>query len=461
MAAKASAIAYGASCMIRASPREGLLARHPTSGLAITAIDWVKKEHNVTRVVVIGGGVIGLCTAFSLRQRGADVTVIEQEAGAHGASVVNAGWVTPSLSDPVPAPGLVKTSLKWMRHSDSPLYIRPLSAPKMLPWLFSFWRHCNAKDFNAGMVATAELNRTTMALYDALQAAGVAFEEHRDGLLFAYKNPETMEHDLRALEPLNAYGYPTPPSLNRQAVRDFEPSLGGAVQAGYWLQQERSVRPDSLASGLRAWLEAHEVEFRSRSRVTGFSAAEESVQRVMTTTGAVMCDAAVICAGAWSGQVAALAGAKLPVQGGKGYSLDYTPPPVAVGRPIYLHEARVAVTPFDGSVRLAGTMEFSGINAVERPARIAALSRTASTMLSNWPANPAAAQRRGNGLRPMTPDGIPVLGLLPGFRNLAVATGHAMLGITLGPATGDTIAETVLMGRAPEILEPFSPARFR
>jgi D-amino-acid dehydrogenase len=414
----------------------------------------------VTRVVVIGSGVIGLCTAFSLHQRGAEVVIVEKETGAHGASIVNAGWVTPALSDPVPSAGLVKTSLKWMMHGDSPLYIRPLSAPRMLPWLTSFWRHCNEKDFIVGMQATAELNRTTMALYDALKQAGVEFEEHRDGLLFAYKNATTMEHDLRSLEPLNAYGYPTPASLDGNAVRAFEPSLGASVTAGYWLEQERSVRPDSLTTGLRNWLEQQGVEFQTTSAVTGFSATEESVQRVITSTGAVVCDAAVICAGAWSGQLAAMAGAKLPVQGGKGYCLDYSPPPVAVGRPIYLHEARVAVTPFDGAVRLAGTMEFSGINDIQRPKRVAAISRTASTMLRDWPDGPGAATRTGSGLRPITPDGIPVLGFLPGYRNLAVATGHAMLGVTLGPATGDAIAETVLSGRAPDVLEPFSPVRF-
>ena len=414
----------------------------------------------MTRVVVIGAGVIGLCTAFSLHQRGADVVILEKEAAAHGASVVNAGWVTPSLSDPVPSAGLVKTSLKWMLHGDSPLYIRPLSAPRMLPWLTSFWRHCNEQDFVAGMQATADLNRTTMALYDALKQAGVQFEEHRDGLLFAYKDAATMEHDLRSLEPLNAYGYPTPVSLDGNGVRAFEPSLGPSVNAGYWLEQERSVRPDSLTTGLRTWLEQQGVEFQTKSAVTGFSATEESIQRVITSTGPMVCDAAVICAGAWSGQLAAMAGVKLPVQGGKGYCLDYGPPPVAVGRPIYLHEARVAVTPFDGSVRLAGTMEFSGINDIQRPKRIAAISHTASTMLRDWPGDPAAATRTGSGLRPMTPDGIPVLGFLPGYRNLVVATGHAMLGVTLGPATGDAIAETVLSGRTPDVLDAFSPARF-
>jgi D-amino-acid dehydrogenase len=151
---------------------------------------------------------------------------------------------------------------------------------------------------------------------------------------------------------------------------------------------------------------------------------------------------------------------KLPLQGGKGYSLDYTPPPVEVRHPIYLHEARVAVTPFDGTVRLAGTMEFSGINEIVRPARVEAISRTAATMLAGWPANPSRATTVGNGLRPMTPDGIPVIGLLGGYCNLVVATGHAMLGVTLGPATGNAIAEILVNGRVPNATKPFSPARF-
>jgi len=415
----------------------------------------------MARFVVVGGGVIGLCSAFFLKEKGAEVTVIESRDAAHGASLVNAGWITPSLSDPVPAPGLVKTSMKWMLKADSPLYIHPTSAPKMAGWLAEFWRHCNERDFNSGMVATAELNRTTMALYDRLVEAGVQFEMHKDGLLFAYKNPDTMEKDLKALEPIAAYGYPTPPAMSGDELYAFEPALGSNVKSAYWFHQERSVQPSSLVTGLRDWLVERGVEFRYRQELTGFVRGGCGISAVETTGGTIACDGAVIAAGARSGQLARLAGAYVPLQGGKGYHLDYSPPPAEVKHPIYLHEARVAVTPFEGTVRLAGTMEFSGINDIVRPARVSAISRTASTMLANWPADPARANSIGGGLRPMTPDGIPVIGLLPGHCNLAIATGHAMLGVTLGPSTGDVIADILADGEVPEVVKPFSPARFR
>lgn len=412
------------------------------------------------RIVVVGGGVIGLCAAYSLRQRGADVTVIEARDGAHGASVVNAGWITPSLTEPVPAPGLVKTSIKWMAKGDSPLYIHPASAPKLAPWLIAFWRKCNHRDHLRGMEATSELARRTMQTFDEMKAAGVRYEEHQDGLLYAYQSMETLQKDWEALTPLNKFGYTVPPILDAQAVHDFDPVLGPSVSGGYWFQQDRSVRPDSLTSGLREWLEERNVEFRSATRVTGFDAPDGTVRAVGTTSGAIPCDGAVIAAGVWTGEVARLAGVKLPIQGGKGYCLDYTPAPQTFSRPLYLHEARVAVTPFDGGVRLAGTMEFSGINDIMRPKRVAALSRTASTMLKDFPADPKHATRIGNGLRPMTPDGLPVIGLLRGHRNLAVASGHAMLGVTLGTVTGEAVAETVLTGTAPEVVRPFDPGRF-
>jgi D-amino-acid dehydrogenase len=419
------------------------------------------EDFAMARYVVVGGGVIGLCAAYFLKERGAEVTVVDARDAAYGASLVNAGWITPSLSDPVPAPGLVRTSMKWMLKADSPLYIHPRSAPKMAAWLADFWRHCNERDFRYGMEATADLNRTTMALYDRMVEAGVSFEMHKDGLLFAYKNPVTMEKDLRALEPLNAYGYPTPPAMGGDEVRAFEPALGRNVQSGYWFPQERSVRPNTLVEGLHAWLEERGVEFRYRSEVTAFVKGGCGISAVQTNRGPISCDGAVIAAGARSGELARLTGAAIPLQGGKGYSLDYAPPPAEVKHPIYLHEARVAVTPFDGAVRLAGTMEFSGINDTIRSARVSAISRTASTMLASWPADPARASSIGGGLRPMTPDGIPVIGLIPGYCNLTVATGHAMLGVTLGPSTGDVIAEILTEGRVPDVVKPFSPARFR
>ena len=159
------------------------------------------------------------------------------------------------------------------------------------------------------------------------------------------------------------------------------------------------------------YLTARGVEIRTRTRVTGFDRDKDRITNVRLERGRLETDAVLIAAGAWTPAVARLAGARLPIQAGKGYCLDYAPPPVPVGHALYLHETRVAVTPLDGIIRLAGTMEFSGINTHVRPERIAAIARAGATALRDWPADPGAATA-GTGMRPMTPDGLPVIGLL-------------------------------------------------
>ena len=151
-------------------------------------------------VVIVGGGVIGLCAAFALERRGIPVIVIDAGPPEHAASHVNAGWIVPELAEPVPAPGLIATSLRWMLRSDSPLYIKPRLDPAFLRWTLRFWRHCNARDYRAGTRATAALGMRSLALYDQLRTAGVDYEEHRDGIVFAYQDPHTLEHDYTALE---------------------------------------------------------------------------------------------------------------------------------------------------------------------------------------------------------------------------------------------------------------------
>jgi D-amino-acid dehydrogenase len=415
----------------------------------------------MARAVIVGAGVIGLCAARELRKRGWEVTVLDGRRPGAGASHGNAGWVVPSLSGPVPAPGLIGTSLRWMLRPDSPLYVRPRPDPGFLRWLFAFWRHCTRRAFAEGLAATATLNRRTFALFDELEREGLEFEQRRDGLLHAYVSPAALEHDLRGLEPLRPLlGYAAPAILDGAALRAREPALSERISGGFLLESERHLRPDRLVAALVADLTARGVEIRSGTPVVGFVRHAGGVAGVETAGGVVPAEAVAIAAGAWSGRVAKLAGARVPIEAGKGYSLDYEPPPCSIGTPLYLHEARVAVTPFAGSVRLAGTMELSGLNETIRPGRVAAIARAAADCLRDWPADASRATTVWTGMRPMTPDGLPVIGLLPGYGNLAIAGGHAMLGVTLAPATGEALAELLTTGRAPAVLAPFDPARF-
>lgn len=418
-------------------------------------------------VVVVGGGVVGLCVAFALQQRGLPVTVFDAGPREEAASHVNAGWIVPSLAEPVPAPGLLATSLRWMLKSDSPLYIQPrlLKDPAFLRWTIAFWRHCNAHDYRAGTEANAAFCAQALARYDTLREAGVQYEEHRDGLIFAYRSLETLEHDYAALELIRRFGFEIPPILRGDALRELEPSLSETVTGGYWLPQERSVRPDSLVRGLIDYLQNHGVPIHQDAAVSGIETDGKRATAIIAGGRRFPAESVVVAAGAWTPRLLQPLRINVPIAAGKGYSIDFTPQPLAqpVHRPLYLHETRVAITPLNGMIRLAGTMEFSGLNHELRPERVAAVARSAGWAIRGWPAKTALSGpgvRVWSGARPMTPDGLPVIGWLPGYRNLAVASGHAMAGVTLGPATGEAIADLLTTGRAPEVIAPFNPARF-
>jgi D-amino-acid dehydrogenase len=293
-----------------------------------------------------------------------------------------------------------------------------------------------------------------------MAAAGVTFEMHQDGILFVFHSPLKLEHELKALEPLAKYGIVPSTAYWGKELRELEPSLAPSINGGFWYEGERSVRPDTLTRGLTEWLSKRKVELKINTKVVDIEHVNGQVNAVMTTAGRIPADAVLLAAGARTGELAKMVGVKLPIQGGKGYCLDYAPPPVPVTRPLDFAESRFACTPMNGMVRLAGTMELSGINETVRPERVAAIARGASRGLEGWPADPSLA-KVGSGLRPMTPDGLPAIGWLPGFRNLAVASGHAMLGLTLAASTGDAVSELMTTGQTPPVIEPFSPARFR
>ncbi len=412
----------------------------------------------MSTTVVIGGGAVGLLSAYELHRRGVQVTVIDKGDFGAACSAGNAGWVTPSLSDPVPSPGLVATSLKWMLSRDSPLYIRPSSVPSMAPWLFRFWRNCNEAAFHRGMIATARLAMPTMQLYDALDENGVEFEMHQTGLLLAAMNPGYLDHLAEELEIMRQFGYDAPVELRGAELHDFEPALTSEIVAGLWIREERHVRPETLTAGLAKWLAERGVTLLSGVEVTGIRHSGHAVSHVDTSGGPIEAEAVLIAAGAWSGEIARMAGVSLPMQAGKGYNVTVLDPQLQLRHATYFSEVKVACSPFDGALRVSGTMELSGVNTSFDPRRLEAIRRGAGRCLGDW--SRGSRETTWVGMRPMLPDGLPAIGRAPQFDNLFLATGHAMLGITLGPATAAAIAGLMTAtGDVPD-LTAFDPGRF-
>jgi len=411
----------------------------------------------MSRVVIVGAGVIGLAAAYALRRRSHEVIVVDRDEPGIGCSRSNAGWICPSLSAPLPSPDLGLASLASTLHPNSPLHIDVRAMPQLAPWLWRFWRNCNARDFSRGVDALAALNAHTMQAFDAWAADGINFEMHRAGMLWAFRDPRHIERSARDVAALAALGYRAPAPMDGRQLRALEPDLGEAVTGGFVVEGERHVRPESLIQGLVQRLPELGVELRSGVTVLGGPASSGILNGLNASNGDVRGDLFVLAAGAWSGRLAASLGTPLPVQAGKGYSITVPAAMPSLRRALYLPEAKVAVSPFDGALRIAGTMELSGLNTRLDHRRIHALQRSAEryfTAAPDW-----SRGERWVGARPITPDGLPLIGRLPGFRNVFVATGHGMLGVTLAPATAEFLAELMDPNYSASAPNPFDPAR--
>ncbi|WP_419948943.1 NAD(P)/FAD-dependent oxidoreductase [Candidatus Palauibacter sp.] len=423
------------------------------------------------RVAVVGGGVIGLCVAHYLERDGAEVVLLERDRIGGGCSEGNGGWVCPSISRPLPAPGLTLTSLRWLLRSDSPLYIRPAAILDLAGWLWAFRGFCNETSYAAGVAALAALNETTAALYRRLAAEGIEFERAEAGTILAYDNRAELDQMAGLLAKLGEARVGRVDFLDRRALAEAEPGLRGDL-FGLHVRGDTHVRPESLCAGLAASLAARGVRVRAGVEVVGFAREGRRIRAALTAARRasdgtapgrhpgepVEADLFVVAAGAEAGGLVQMLDSQLPLQAGKGYSITVRDAAARLNQPVHVTPARIGFTPFDGALRVIGTMEFSGINLHLDRRRIALLERAARRYV------PGALEGTERvdwvGMRPVLPDGLPAIGPLPGLDNAHVATGHQMLGVTLAPSTGWALAQLVLEGASDIDLAPFDPARF-
>jgi len=414
------------------------------------------------RVIVIGGGVVGLSCAFALQRDGHEVEVLEAGQVGRGASAGNAGWVTPTLGTPLAAPGILKTGLRAALDPKGALVIRPRLDPLWARWLWGFARSSRPEAFKAGVAALLGLTRRTLDELDAMSDAGVEFEEHRAGLLAVARTSHGLEWFDLVFAELRALGFEGGlDPLGPTEARALEPALGPDARHAVHATIDRHVDPVSLTEGLAAHVSA-----RGASVTTGFAvraiAANASGWRVSGFDGrSVDGDAVVVSAAIGSTKLLRPHGLDVPLIGAKGYSVTIAHADPTPSLPLYLCEPKLGLTPLAAGLRIAGFFELGARNgspSVERARQLVEETRPFVAALdgSSFAEGPAGWA----GFRPSTPDSLPLLGPVPGAPGLVVATGHGMLGVTLAPVTGLAVA-TLVRGERPDWLAPFAPDRFR
>lgn len=413
------------------------------------------------RVVVVGGGIIGVSCAYYLALRGADVVLLERDRLAAGASFGNAGTVSAG-HPPLNKPGRVRRAITQVADPTSPLYIQPRWDPELFRWLADFARHCTEEHVRAAMAVLAPLGMEALRLFDEL-LAGESLDcgYRRDGYFDVCRTEEGLAEARHEAAIIREHGY-HPEVLDGPGLRAAEPSLAPDVVGGVFYPEAGTLDPYRLVVEIGAALGRRGVEVREGASVSDVVVRGGAACGVrLADGGSIDADAVVLATGPFCLELAGRLGTRLPVQPGKGYHRD-----LPIGRggspdlriACVLNERSVFCTPMSGFVRFAGTMEFSGLNLEMRAERLEQLTRSAGRYFPALEAEHPLSEWCG--LRPMASDGLPIVGPLPGVEGAVVATGHGMLGVTLGPATGSIVADHVLDGETDQRWAPLSPGRF-
>nr|WP_255720255.1 FAD-dependent oxidoreductase [Frankia sp. CiP3] len=417
------------------------------------------------RVAVVGAGMVGLATAWFLQERGARVTVFERAQVAAGSSWGNAGWLTPSLAAPLPEPAVLRYGLRAALRSTSPVYVPPRADPRLLRFLAEFARNSTVSRWRTAMGALVPVNRRAFDAFDLLAAGGVAVPTPTAvPFLACYRDPRERDALVMELEEIRDAGQHVDfDLLDGPAARTLQPALTDKINAAVRINGQRFCDPGSFVLSLANSVRARGGEVREgvgvlaihADRHDRYRAGAADVSVELSTGQRGRFDAVVVASGAWLPHLVRSFGVRTPVQAGRGYSFSVAARDLPQG-PLYFPAHRVACTPLGGRLRIAGMMEFREPHAPLDRRRVMAIVNAVRPLLAGVDLDTRTQEWVGS--RPCSPDGLPLIGRTASPR-VFVAGGHGMWGITLGPVTGQLVAEAVITGRSPAELAPFDPLR--
>jgi D-amino-acid dehydrogenase len=398
-------------------------------------------------VLIVGGGIVGLSVAYYCSRKGHRVTLIERGGrNRDGCSFVNAGMLVPSHIVPLASPGMVQLGLRWMWNPESPFYIKPRLSAELLSWAWKFHRAATQARVDRAAPVLRDLHLASRDCYREWASLwNNEFNLVERGMLMLCNTERGLEEETKAAEYARRLGI-SAEVLTPSATAELEPNIRMSIAGSVYFPVDCHLTPGRLMAALAREVEAAGVEVSYDTGVDGWRSKENRIEAVRTSgtdRAEVRADEYVICAGIWSQNVVRDLGIRIPMQAGKGYSLTLESPASLPSLCAILSEARVAVTPMGKSLRFAGTMELSGINEGIHPARVRGIVKSVAAYYPDVTLAQLGRAPVRTGLRPCSPDGLPYVGRVSRFANLSVATGHAMMGMSLGPITGKLMAETL------------------
>lgn len=410
--------------------------------------------------IIIGGGIVGLFSAYFLQKEGIEVTIIDRTDLIDNCSTGNAGMIVPSHIIPLAAPGMISKGIGWMFSSKSPFYIHPRLDFKLLKWCLLFFKSANEKQVKRSIPFLKNLSLLSKALYQEFKLehpeASIALVEK--GLMMAYQTEAIEKEEIEFAHLARKYGLEAE-ILTPEDIKNVEPNLELKARGAVLFPGDAHLDPGALYGFLKNYLEEKGVRFLYSTQVEGFEKYAGKVTAVLTDKGKIDAEKVLLCGGTWSGELAKMLGFSLPMMGGKGYSFIQKNKP-EIRQATILTEMKVAVSPYGEQVRFGGTMEIAGTNQSINLNRVKGIYESINRFYPDFKAKFPEENKIWKGLRPCSPDGLPYIGYAPGYSNVLVGSGHSMMGISLAPATGKILAELHQQKDASMEIQGFEVGRF-
>jgi D-amino-acid dehydrogenase len=410
--------------------------------------------------LIIGGGIVGLFSAYFLQKEGIEVTVIDRTDLKDNCSTGNAGMIVPSHIIPLAAPGMISKGIGWMFSSKSPFYIHPRLDFKLAQWCLLFFKAANEKQVAKAIPFLKNLSLLSKALYQEFKVehpeSAIALVEK--GLMMAYQTESVEKEEIEFANLARRHGLDAK-ILTPADIQKVEPNLEVRARGAVLFPGDAHLDPGALYGFLKKYLEEKGVRFLYNTQVLGFEKTGSKVEAILTDQDKIEAEKVLLCGGSWSGELAKMLDFSLPMMGGKGYSFVQENKP-EIKQATILTEMKVAVSPYAETVRFGGTMEIAGTNQSVNLNRVKGIFESINRFYPEFEAKFPAENQIWKGLRPCSPDGLPYIGFAPGYSNVLVGSGHSMMGISLAPATGKILAELHQQKATAMEIQGFEVGRF-